>query len=69
MITLDINSNYCDRGAESAPITRPRSPGSIVSRGIAIISSCPGRGMSVRRVGRRGVRIEVYGCRSDRAIG
>jgi alpha-1,6-mannosyltransferase len=61
MITLDINSNYCDRGGGIRTYHQAKIAWSDRQRGHRYYLVVPGPRPAVRRIGRRVVRIEVYG--------
>ncbi len=61
MITLDINSNYCDRGGGIRTYHQAKIAWFNRQPGHRYYFVVPGPRHAVRRVGRRVVRIEVYG--------
>ncbi|HEX4146098.1 MAG TPA: glycosyltransferase [Pirellulales bacterium] len=61
MITLDVNSNYCDRGGGIRTYHQAKIAWFNRQPGHRYYLVVPGPRAAVRRVGRRVVRIEVYG--------
>jgi len=61
LITLDINSNYCDRGGGIRTYHQAKIAWFNRQPGHRYYFVVPGPRSSARRVGRRVVRIEVYG--------
>src|ERR1700733_776323 len=61
MITLDINSNYCDRGGGIRTYHQAKIAWFLRQRPPRYYLVVPGPRFAVRRIGRQVVRIEVFG--------
>jgi hypothetical protein len=65
MITLDVNSNYCDRGGGIRTYHQAKIAWFNRQAGHRYYLVVPGPRYSVRRVGRLVVRVEVFGRAID----